>query len=82
MGRSFLFAGEHGAILHNKPETDILKTKSYSKEDTAYREFNGKNTLPKRQKCSQTKEKELQKLDTTLWWIFFERLDKEIEGEL
>ena len=38
VGRAFLFAGEVGAVLHN-PHTDIAKTRPYSSEDTAYREF-------------------------------------------
>ncbi|MCX8094456.1 MAG: HD domain-containing protein [Candidatus Goldbacteria bacterium] len=38
IGRAFLFAGEVGAKLHNK-DIDIKKTKPYTKEDTAYREY-------------------------------------------
>lgn len=38
IGRAFLFAGEVGARLHNKG-VDIKKTKAYTKDDTAYREF-------------------------------------------
>jgi len=38
IGRAFLFAGEVGARLHD-PEIDVRKTKAYTKEDTAYREF-------------------------------------------
>ena len=38
IGRAFLFAGEVGATLHNS-HIDISKTKPYSREDTAYREF-------------------------------------------
>ncbi|OQX12250.1 MAG: phosphohydrolase [Desulfobulbaceae bacterium A2] len=38
IGRAFLFAGRVGARLHN-PELDPALTKSYSQEDTAYREF-------------------------------------------
>jgi uncharacterized protein len=38
IGRAFLFAGQVGARLHN-PNNDISNSKSYSKEDTAYREF-------------------------------------------
>lgn len=36
--RSFLFAWEIGAKLHNK-DVDINQTKEYSKDDTAYREY-------------------------------------------
>jgi len=38
IGRAFLFAGEVGARLHD-PEIEVQKTKPYTKEDTAYREF-------------------------------------------
>lgn len=38
IGRAFLFAGEVGARLHND-DIDLSKTRAYSKEDTAYREY-------------------------------------------
>jgi uncharacterized protein len=38
IGRAFLFAGEVGARLHDG-EVDVKKTRAYSKDDTAYREF-------------------------------------------
>ncbi len=38
VARAYLFAGELGARLHN-PENNIQNTKSYSKDDTGYREF-------------------------------------------
>lgn len=38
VGRAFLFAGEVGAGLHNSHQ-DLSKTFSYTREDTAYREF-------------------------------------------
>jgi uncharacterized protein len=38
IGRAFLFAGQIGARLHNA-ELDHTRTKAYSGEDTAYREF-------------------------------------------
>lgn len=38
IGRAFLFAGEVGARLHNSHK-DLSDTVSYSREDTAYREF-------------------------------------------
>lgn len=38
VGRAFLFAGEVGARLHNS-HRDLSQTVSYSREDTAYREF-------------------------------------------
>jgi len=38
IGRAFLFAGEVGARFHD-PKIRVRKTKPYTKEDTAYREF-------------------------------------------
>ena len=38
IGRAFLFAGEVGARLHNK-DAEIARTKAYTREDTAFREF-------------------------------------------
>ena len=38
IGRAFLFAGEVGARLHDR-DIDVEKTKPYTKDDTAYREF-------------------------------------------
>lgn len=38
VARTFLFAGEVGAILHN-PRADIENTLPYSRDDTGYREF-------------------------------------------
>lgn len=38
VGRAFLFAGEVGARLHDK-DVDVAKTKPYTREDTAYREY-------------------------------------------
>jgi uncharacterized protein len=38
IGRTFLFAGEVGARLHN-PRIHPVETKPYTLEDTAYREF-------------------------------------------
>jgi uncharacterized protein len=38
VGRAFLFAGEVGARLHDKA-IDVRKTKPYTRDDTAYREY-------------------------------------------
>ena len=38
VGRAFLFAGEVGARTHD-PDIDVEKTKPYTRDDTAYREF-------------------------------------------
>jgi uncharacterized protein len=38
VGRAFLFAGEVGARLHD-PDVDPARTRPYTSEDTAYREY-------------------------------------------
>lgn len=38
IGRAFLFAGELGAVLHN-PDIAPEKSRSYTKNDTCYREY-------------------------------------------
>ncbi len=38
VGRAFLFTGEVGARLHN-PDVNVEKTRSYSKDDTGFREY-------------------------------------------
>ena len=80
IGRAFLFAGEIGAKLHNK-EIDLEKTKEYSKEDTAYREFMVK--LRKIKERMFTKEgKRIAKERHTYMVNFFNRLNKEVDGKL
>jgi len=39
VGRAFMFASELGAVAHNSPGIDILGTKMYSRQDSAYREY-------------------------------------------
>lgn len=39
IGRDFQFAGEVGARLYNIDRLNVLKTKVYSEEDTAWREY-------------------------------------------
>ncbi len=80
IGRAFLFAGEIGAKLHNKG-IDVLKTKGYSREDTAYREFMVK--LRKIKDRTLTGEgKRLARQRHKFMVNFFKRLDKEVEGVL
>ncbi len=80
IGRAFLFAGEVGARLHN-PEVDLEKTEPYSSEDTAWREF--------KLKLSRIKDhlltKEGRRLAAERYRFmeeFFERLHREVKGEL
>ncbi len=79
IGRAFLFAGEVGAKLHNKG-VDISKTKPYTEEDTAYREYMVK--LRHVRSRMLTKEgKRLAKKRHDYMEAFFKRLDMETEGE-
>lgn len=79
-GRTFLFAGEIGAKLHNKG-VEIEKTKEYSREDTAYREFSVK--LRKIRNRMFTKEgKKIARERHKFMVDFFERLNKEVDGKL
>jgi len=80
IGRAFLFAGEIGTKLHNK-DVDIEKTKPYTIEDTAYREFTVK--LVKIKNKMLTKEgKRIAKERHNFMIDFFNRLNKEVDGEL
>ncbi len=80
IGRTFLFAGEVGARLHNK-DIDISKTLPYTIEDTAYREFTVK--LKKISSRMQTLEgRRLAKERHNFMVEFFTRLDKEVEGKI
>lgn len=78
IGRAFLFAGEIGARLHNC-NRDISGTKSYSTEDTAYREFKVKMCKVKeRMLTSIGKQLAIERHD--FMEIFFKRLEREIFG--
>ncbi|MDP3093315.1 MAG: HD domain-containing protein [bacterium] len=78
IGRAFLFSGEIGARLHNK-DIDLEKTKPYTKEDTAYREFSVK--LCKIKDRMLTEEGKKMAIDRHKFMAdFFKRLDKEIDG--
>ena len=80
IGKAFLFAGEIGSKLHNK-DAEIEKTKPYTKEDTAYREFIVK--LRKIKKRMLTKEgKKIAKERHKIMADFFRRLNKEVEGKV
>jgi len=80
IGRAFLFAGEIGAMLHNKG-LDLRKTKPYTKDDTAYREFLFK--LSKIKDRMFTKEgKRIARERHKFMVEFFKRLNKEVDGLL
>ncbi|MCX6735147.1 MAG: HD domain-containing protein [Candidatus Peregrinibacteria bacterium] len=81
VGRAFLFAGELKAKLHNSGMTDdqILVTKEFGKEDTAYREFLIKLRYIKSR--MQTKEgRKLAKERHDFMVGFFKRMKKEMGG--
>ena len=78
IGRAFLFAGEVGAKLHNKRK-DILRTKPYTEEDTAYREYMVKLRHVKGRML--TKEGlRLAAARHAFMEAFFDRLDEETGG--
>jgi uncharacterized protein len=78
VGRAFLFAGEIGAKLHNK-NIDIENTRSYSKEDTAYREYLVKLKYVK--DCMLTSEGKKIAEGRHLFMVsFFEQLNEEVMG--
>lgn len=78
VGRAFLFAGEVGAKLHN-PHKDLSKTVSYSREDTAYREFRLKLVKIKDRMLTPT-GKALAEGRHRFMIRFFKRLDAEWKG--
>jgi uncharacterized protein len=80
IGRAFVFAGEIGAGVHNK-YIDIEKTKSYTEDDTAYREFLVK--LCRIKDCLLTQEGiRIAQGRHNFMVEFFDRLNKEVDGEL
>jgi uncharacterized protein len=80
IGRAFLFAGEIGARLHDSG-IDIRKTKPYTRDDTAYREFLVK--LARIKGRMHTREgKRIAAARHRFMVGFFDRLNKETEGML
>ncbi|MEN8256445.1 MAG: HD domain-containing protein [Thermodesulfobacteriota bacterium] len=78
IGRAFLFAGQIGSRLHNGSR-DISGTKSYSTEDTAYREFKVKMCKVKDRMLTPVgKQLAIERHD--FMKIFFRRLEREIFG--
>lgn len=78
IGRAFQFAGEVGATLHN-PLADLDKTSSYTREDTAYREYRIK--LSKIRERMLTREgRRLAEERHAFMELFFERLLEEVAG--
>lgn len=80
IGRAFLFAGEVGAKLHNHSD-NISNTSSYSEEDTAFREYEVK-LKHIRNKIFTDEGKRIAQDRDDFMKIFFERLKKEMKGEI
>ncbi|MBI5754231.1 HD domain-containing protein [Candidatus Peregrinibacteria bacterium] len=83
VGRAFLFAGELKAKLHNSGMSDaeILATKEFSKEDTAYREFLVKLRYIKDRMHTRTSHR-LAKERHDFMVKFFKKMKKEMDGEV
>jgi uncharacterized protein len=78
IGRAFLFAGEVGARLHD-PGVDVRKTRPYTREDTAYREFLVK--LSRIKDRMHTREgKRIARERHRFMAEFFDRLNRETRG--
>lgn len=81
IGRAFMFAQNVGAKLHNEKGVDIEKTKAYSEEDTAYREFMVKLRKVK-DKMLTAEGKRIAEERHEFMTQFFDRLNQETQGEL
>ncbi len=78
IGRTFLFAGEVGAKLHN-PHVDPEDTQPYTEEDTGYREY--KLKLSKIKDGMLTAEgRRMAEGRHAFMEAFFQRLDEECQG--
>jgi len=80
IARAYLFAGELGARLHN-PENNIQNTKSYSRDDTGFREFKVKlckikDRILTPEGCRMAKQRH------DFMVIFFQRFIEEYNGNL
>jgi uncharacterized protein len=80
IGRAFQFAGEVGARLHD-PAIDVRKTKPYSREDTAYREYLVKLSRV-RDRMTTREGRRLAADRHRFMAAFFARLNKETDGVL
>jgi len=80
VGRAFLFAGEIGARLHDKA-IDVKKTKPYTREDTAYREYLVKLGRVK-DRMTTREGKRIAAGRHRFMAAFFDRLNKETDGAL
>ncbi|MBE6400022.1 MAG: HD domain-containing protein [Lentisphaerae bacterium] len=81
LGRAFLFAGRLNARVHNT-ETEALNSESYTREDTAYREYLVKlRYLPRRMRTAAGRKIAVGR--AAFMTAFFERMEQEINhGEI
>ncbi len=80
IGRAFLFSGEIGAKLHDK-DVDIENTSSYSRDDTAYREYLIKLRKVKDRLLTEEGRRIAEERHKFMA-VFFDRLNKEVDGLL
>jgi uncharacterized protein len=80
IGRAFLFAGEIGARLHDKA-IDVARTKPYTREDTAYREYLVKLSRVK-DRMTTREGRRIAAGRHRFMAAFFARLNKETDGTL
>jgi uncharacterized protein len=80
IGRAFQFAGEVGARLHDKA-IDVRRTKPYTREDTAYREYLVKLSRV-RDRMTTREGRRLAAERHRFMAAFFDRLNKEADGAL
>ncbi|HII71902.1 TPA: HD domain-containing protein [Candidatus Woesearchaeota archaeon] len=80
LGRAFVFSGEVGARVHFK-DIDVENTKEYSRDDTCYREFlvklkhvKDKMLTPEGKRIAEGRHQYMVE--------FFDRLNREVDGEL
>ena len=78
IGRAFLFAGQIGARLHN-PEIDPARSKAYTLEDTAYREFQIKMSKVRDQMHTSI-GRQLAEHRHAFMEFFFQQLTQEVGG--
>jgi len=81
IARTYVFAGEVGAKVHNDKGVNVLETESYGPEDTGYREYMvklrhiaGKLITGEGKRIGQGRNEFMKS--------FYERLLKEVDGEL
>lgn len=79
LARSFLFAGEVGAKVHDR-HVDVSRTRPYTREDTAYREYLVKLQYVKNSMLTSEGRK-IARSRHEYMKQFFKRLNEEIEGK-